>query len=80
MRLNWSLIRSDLNTPERGGGTTFPRAAMADGTTGAYIEAEKTNAVFFCRDLEMPVTLLVGGGWLGTGYWVLGGLVLGGAG
>jgi prolyl 4-hydroxylase len=41
-----------LNNPERGGGTTFPRAVMADGKIGTYVDAEKKNAVFFYDLLE----------------------------
>lgn len=41
-----------LNTPERGGGTTFPRAEMGNGKTGTAVTAVKRQAVFFYDLLE----------------------------
>lgn len=36
-----------LNTPEKGGSTTFPRAVMDDGTIGTAVTAVKGQAMFF---------------------------------
>lgn len=41
-----------LNTPEEGGGTSFPKAVMDDGSEGAYVEAVKGTFTFFYDLLE----------------------------
>jgi len=41
-----------LNTPPKGGGTSFPKAVKEDGTEGIYIDAVKGSLVFFYDLLE----------------------------
>lgn len=41
-----------LNTPEGGGGTSFPKALMEDGSLGTSVNAEKGAFVFFYSLLE----------------------------
>jgi prolyl 4-hydroxylase len=41
-----------LNTPEEGGGTSFPKAVNEDGSLGMYLDAEKGSMVFFYDLLE----------------------------
>jgi len=48
----WASGLLYLNTPEKGGGTSFPKAKMEDGSVGTYVDAIKGNFLFFYDLLE----------------------------